>query len=61
VNLTGSLEATAYGNAGWMDALKSYVATIANGRMLAGLHAAFPRSATWTTEGVMSLLLEGRL
>jgi len=55
----------AFRNAGRLDALASYVATIASGHMLAFLHAAFSHEAEVesyldTTEGMLTPLPEGR-
>lgn len=55
----------AFRNPERLDALASYVATIASGHMLAFLHAAFSHEADVesyldTTEGMLSPLPEGR-
>src|SRR3569833_3114535 len=65
LKVTDPMAPAAFRNAGRLDALAAYVATIASGRMLAFLHAAFSHEAEVesyldTTEGVLSPLAEGR-
>jgi len=65
LKVTDPMAPAAFRNAERLDALASYVATIASGHMLAFLHAAFSHEAEVesyldTTEGVLSPLSEGR-
>jgi organic hydroperoxide reductase OsmC/OhrA len=65
LKVTDPMAPAAFRNAERLDALASYVATIASGHMLAFLHAAFSHEAEVesyldTTEGVLSPLPEGR-
>lgn len=60
-----ALAPAGYRDAARLDPLKSYVATIASGHMLAWLHAAFSHEAEVEsyldmTEGVLSALPDGR-
>ena len=66
LKVTDPMAPAAYRNAGRLDALACYVATIASGRMLALLHAAFSHEAEVesyldATEGALSPLPEGRV
>jgi organic hydroperoxide reductase OsmC/OhrA len=65
LKVTDALAPAAYRDAARLDPLKSYVATISSAHMLAWLHAAFSHGAEVesyldTTEGILSLLPEGR-
>lgn len=65
LKVTDALAPAAYRDAARLDPLKSYVATIASAHMLAWLHAAFSHDVEVeryldTTEGVLSLLPDGR-
>ena len=65
LKVTDPVAPAAFRNAGRLDALASYVATIAGGHTLAILHAAFSREAEVesyldTTERMLTPLPEGR-